>query len=132
MFEYDGGMADVADRNSLDNDPGPVAGCRPTGLELIQVAIAAAAAVPAESFGRGELVDEIGGIESLKNALDALGAEWVLAFARGEVVELTKAGVVEPEKLERSIAAQVGLACRVSPTEGRKRVRIARDLDDGL
>ena len=39
---------------------------------------------------------------------------------------------VEPEKLERTIAGQIACACRVSPTEGRKRVRVARDLHDGL
>ncbi|WP_240157295.1 HNH endonuclease [Pseudonocardia broussonetiae] len=38
---------------------------------------------------------------------------------------------VDPEALERSIAAQVALACRVSPTEGRRRVRTARDLHAG-
>ncbi len=41
------------------------------------------------------------------------------------------AGSVEPEKLERSIAAQIGYACQVSATEGRRRMRMARDLHHG-
>ena len=40
-------------------------------------------------------------------------------------------GSVEPEKLERSIAAQIGYACQVSPTEGRRRMRMVRDLHHG-
>ncbi len=58
-------------------------------------------------------------------------AEAILAFAHAEAEAATAGGEVEPEKLERSIAAQVGLACKVSPTEGRKRVRVARDLHHG-
>jgi len=66
-----------------------------------------------------------------RNALAAEHADAILVFARAHAVSRTASGTVEPEALERSIAAQVGLACRVSPREGRRRVRIARDLHAG-
>ena len=68
----------------------------------------------------------------MKHSLDALQSRWTLAFARAEAAAQTAHGEVQPEKLERSIAGQIAYACRVSPTEGRKRVRVARDLNDGL
>ncbi|MCF7549603.1 HNH endonuclease signature motif containing protein [Pseudonocardia sp. WMMC193] len=40
--------------------------------------------------------------------------------------------VPDLERIEREVAAQVGLACRVGPGEGRRRVRMARDLHAGL
>ena len=78
-----------------------------------------------------ELVARITMLEEQKNAVAASQADAILAFARAHAVSQTAVGWVEPETLERSIAAQVGLACRVSPTEGRRRVRVARDLHDG-
>ncbi len=82
-------------------------------------------------LSRAELIAEMARLEERMAMVAAAQAEVILAFARAEAVAQTAGGDVEPEKLERSIAAQVGLACRVSPSEGRKRVRIARDLHDG-
>ncbi|MFB9384128.1 DUF222 domain-containing protein, partial [Pseudonocardia petroleophila] len=77
------------------------------------------------------LVERIALLEERKAAIAAEQSEAVLAFAIAHAESQTAAGDVDPEALERSIAAQVGLACRVSPTEGRRRVRIARDLHAG-
>ncbi len=85
----------------------------------------------AATTSRAELIARITRSEEQKAMAAAEQAEAILAFARAEAAEQIAGGDVEPDKLERSIAAQVGLACRVSPTEGRKRVRIARDLHHG-
>ncbi|MFB9381585.1 DUF222 domain-containing protein, partial [Pseudonocardia petroleophila] len=77
------------------------------------------------------LIERIAQLEERKAAIAAEQSEAVLAFATAHAESQTAAGDVDPEMLERSIAAQVGLACRVSPTEGRRRVRIARDLHSG-
>lgn len=71
-------------------------------------------------------------LETLQNSLAALQSATTLAFARAHVVEATKGGAVDPEKLERSIAGQISPACRISPSEARRRVRVARDVRDGL
>ncbi|GAA3223197.1 DUF222 domain-containing protein [Pseudonocardia petroleophila] len=77
------------------------------------------------------LIERIARLEERKAAIAVEQSEVILAFAKAHAESQTAAGEVDPEKLERSIAAQVGLACRVSPTEGRRRVRIARDLHAG-
>ncbi|WP_240157450.1 HNH endonuclease [Pseudonocardia broussonetiae] len=77
------------------------------------------------------LVERIARLEQRKAAIAAEQSEAILAFARAHAKSQTAGGTVDPEALERSIAAQVGLACRVSPTEGRRRVRTARDLHAG-
>ncbi|GAA3229796.1 HNH endonuclease signature motif containing protein [Pseudonocardia petroleophila] len=77
------------------------------------------------------LIERIALLEERKAAIAAEQSEAVLEFATAHAESQIAAGEVDPEALERSIAAQVGLACRVSPTEGRRRVRIARDLHAG-
>jgi hypothetical protein len=77
------------------------------------------------------LIERIALLEQRKAAVAAEQADAIHAFAKAHAESQTAAGSVEPEALERSIAAQVGLACLVSPTEGRRRVRMARDLHDG-
>ncbi|GAA3242157.1 hypothetical protein GCM10017691_46010 [Pseudonocardia petroleophila] len=84
-------------------------------------------AVPSEAL----LIERIAWLEERKAAIAAEQSDAVLAFATAHAESQTAAGEVDPEALERSIAAQIGLACRVSPTEGRRRVRIARDLHAG-
>ncbi len=112
---------------------GPVAGdIASCGPRLVRVAVEHPANRPAESLSRAELIDGIAELEAAKSALEAAQAEWVRAFARAEAAHQIDAGLTEPEKIQRSIAAQVGMACRVSPTEGRARLRDARDLHDGL
>jgi hypothetical protein len=78
-----------------------------------------------------QLIARITLLEERKAAIAAEQADAILAFAKAHAASQSSTGEVEPEKLERSIAAQVGLACRVSPMEGRRRVRTARDLHSG-
>ena len=104
-------------------------------LALMQVAVEHAATVDTvdtESCGESELIDQIQQIESLQNSLAALQANRIRAFARTHVDARISTGVVDPDKLERGVIAQIGLACRVSPTEARSRLRAARDLRAGL
>lgn len=83
-----------------------------------------------------ELVDEIAALEALGHSIAALQAERIGTFARSRVAARTAgaaaAEALDPQQLERSVAGQVGLACRVSPTVGRVRLRVARDLRAGL
>jgi Domain of unknown function (DUF222) len=114
-------------------DPDPAdTGSPEFALALLRDALKRTQQECPESFTQAGLIDGIAGLESVGNAIKAVQAEWTLAFARAHAAQQTAAGQVEPEKLERSIGAQIGLACHVSPTEGRKRVRTARDLHDGL
>ncbi|MET0188195.1 MAG: DUF222 domain-containing protein, partial [Pseudonocardia sediminis] len=78
-----------------------------------------------------ELVDRIAQLESLQHRVAALQSAAIHAFARRHVAARIDSGAVEPGKLERSVAGQIGLACRVSPIEGGKRMRMARDLRNG-
>src|SRR5689334_21718787 len=84
-----------------------------------------------EPLSEADLLARVARLEQMRNAPAAQHAEAILAFARAHAVSQTASGTVEPEALERSNAAQVGLACRVSPREGRRRVRVARDLHAG-
>src|SRR4051794_11047298 len=70
-------------------------------------------------------------LEEMKASIAAEQAVALREFARAHVSARIAAGDIDPVKLEHSISAQIGLACRVSSTEGRKRLRIARDLHDG-
>lgn len=78
-----------------------------------------------------ELVDRIARLESLQHQIAALQSAAIDDFARRHVASRIASGVVDPEKLERSISGQIALACRVSPAEGGKRMRMARDLRSG-
>ncbi len=78
------------------------------------------------------LIEELASLTRQENALAARRQDLILAFARAHVESQIASGSVEPEKLERSIAAQIGYACQVSATEGRRRMRMARDLHNGL
>ena len=101
-------------------------------LAFMQVAVEQAAAEGAGSLSESELIDQVQQIESLQNSLAALQASRIRAFARAHVGARIAAGVLGPDKLDRAVAAQIGLACRVSPTEARTRVRTARDLHEGF
>src|SRR5689334_23824159 len=83
-----------------------------------------------EPLSEADLLARVARLEKMRNALAAEHTAAILVFARAHAASRTASGAVEPEALERSIAAQVGLACRVSPREGRRRVRVARDLHD--
>ena len=116
---------------------GPLPGFPALDLRLVQLVVEQAAAhveVTAEGSELPEevLVERIGLVESLQHSLAALQAGLTRQFAREHVAARVEQGETDPDKLERSVAAQIGLACRVSPTAARARVRTARDLHDGL
>jgi hypothetical protein len=72
-------------------------------------------------------IDRIAVAEQIKAALDAVQANEIVAFAKSQVAEQQRLDV-DPRKVGRDIADQIGLACKVSPTEGSRRLHVARDL----
>ena len=72
-------------------------------------------------------VDRIARLERLKAAAAALQAAESVRFAQSQV-EQQIAADVHPKAVGRGIADQIGLACQVSPTDGSRRLGIARAL----
>jgi hypothetical protein len=72
-------------------------------------------------------IDRITRAEQIKAALDAVQANEIVAFAKSQVAEQQRLDV-DPRKVGRDIGDQIGLACKVSPTEGSRRLHVARDL----
>jgi hypothetical protein len=72
-------------------------------------------------------IDRIAVVERLKAGLEALQAVEMVGFARSQVAEQQRL-VVDPRRIGRGIADQIALACKVSPTEGSRRLHVARDL----
>jgi hypothetical protein len=79
-----------------------------------------------------ELLGAITEAQIAENAAAARKAEAVREFALARAAALTSTGDVEPERVERKIVAEVAVACRVSPFQGRRRLHLARDLHLGL
>ena len=76
-------------------------------------------------------VDRIAVLEQLRAALAAAQHTEMVAFARARVDEqgdLVAAGRLDPEKLGRGIADEIGLAAHVSPSRASRRLTIARTL----
>jgi hypothetical protein len=80
----------------------------------------------------GELLDAIASAQAAENAAAARKTEAIREFALMRAAELTSVGDVEPERVEQKIVAEVAVACRVSPFQGRRRLHMARDLHLGL
>src|SRR5215204_80223 len=72
-------------------------------------------------------IDRIARLEQLKAAVAALQAAESVRFAESQVEQQIVAGV-HPRVIGRGIADQIALACHVSPTEGSRRLGIARAL----
>jgi hypothetical protein len=72
-------------------------------------------------------IDRIAVVERLQASLEAVKAVEIVAFARSQAIEQVARGV-HPTQAERGIAEQIALACRVAPSEGSRRLRVARDL----
>src|SRR5215203_7218454 len=72
-------------------------------------------------------IDRIARLEQLKAAVAALQAAESVRFAESQV-EQQIAAEVHPRVIGRGIADQIALACHVSPTEGSRRLGIARAL----
>jgi hypothetical protein len=83
------------------------------------------------SDGGVELIDQIAVLERLRAGVAAAQHTAMVAFARTQVeaqTELIAAGRLDPEKLGRGIADQIGLAAHVSPWHGTRRLEVARAL----
>lgn len=81
----------------------------------------------AESATDAERIDRIALIERLQASLEAMKAVEIVAFARSQAIDQVELGT-DPRRAERGIAEQIALAARVAPSEGARRLRIARDL----
>ena len=79
-----------------------------------------------------ELLDAISAAQAAENVAAARKASVIREFALARAAALTSVGDVEPERVERKIVAEVAVACRVSPSHGRRRLHLARDLHLGL
>src|SRR5829696_240057 len=97
---------------------------------LAELAAAVAGCAELRDVGEvtdGERIDRIGRLEQLKAAVGALQAAESVRFAESQV-EQQIAAEVHPRVIGRGIADQIALACHVSPTEGSRRLGIARAL----
>jgi hypothetical protein len=74
-----------------------------------------------------ERIERITRLEAIKAAAAALQAAESVRFGQSQVAEQLAAGV-NPLIAGRGIADQIGLACRVSPWEGSRRLGIAQAL----
>ena len=88
--------------------------------------------VDALSLHERELRDAIAAAQIAENLAAARKAEAIREFALARASSLTSTRDVEPERVERKIVAEVAMACRVSPFQGRRRLHLARDLHLGL
>jgi hypothetical protein len=74
-----------------------------------------------------ERIDRIARLERLKAAAAAVQAAESVRFAQSQMAQQMAADV-HPKAIGRGIADQIGLACRVSPSEGSRRLGVARAL----
>ncbi|MER7434413.1 HNH endonuclease [Pseudonocardia alni] len=110
---------------------GVLAGGFPSGdLTLLRFHLDHALAADTSTLSEAELIDQIQEIETLRASLAALQSTRIRAFAHTHVENGPTD--LDPDKLHRSVVAQIQLACRVSTTEARIRVANARDLHSGL
>jgi hypothetical protein len=72
-------------------------------------------------------IDRIGLLEQLTAAVAAVQVAESVRFAQSQV-EAQQAKGWDPQKVGRGVADQIALACRVSPTEGSRRLGAARAL----
>ncbi|HZA32691.1 MAG TPA: DUF222 domain-containing protein, partial [Propionibacteriaceae bacterium] len=97
---------------------------------LSELAAAVAACADLRDVGvvsDAKRIDRIARLEKLKAAAAALQAAESVRFAQSQV-ELQLAAGVHPRAVGGGIADQIALACHVSPTEGSRRLGIARAL----
>src|SRR6478735_10742963 len=72
-------------------------------------------------------IDRIAAMERLQASLEAAKAVEMVAFARSHTEQQIASGV-HSRAIGRGIADQIALACRVSPSEGSRRLHTTRDL----
>ena len=73
-------------------------------------------------------IDRIAAFEQLRGALAAAQQAEVVAFARSQVEQQIADDRLDPAAVGRGIGDQIGLACRISPFHGSRRLGIARAL----
>ncbi len=73
-------------------------------------------------------IDRIAAFERMRGALAAAQQAEVVAFARSQVEAQIADDRLDPAAVGRGIGDQIGLACRVSPFHGSRRLGIARAL----
>jgi hypothetical protein len=73
-------------------------------------------------------VDQIALLERIQAAAAATQAALTVGFARSQVVAQQQAVLADPRAVGRGIADQLALACHVSPSEGSRRLGMARVL----
>jgi hypothetical protein len=77
-------------------------------------------------------IDAVALLERISAAAAATQAAVSVAFARSQVTVQQRQVLRDPEAVGRGIADQLALACHVSPSEGSRRLGIARALHTDL
>ncbi len=91
--------------------------------------LAKLSAVPGSDTDR---IDRIAAFERARGAVAAAQQAEMVAFARSQVEAHIADGTLDPKTVGRGIGDQIGLACRVSPFHGSRRLGIARALQFDL
>lgn len=80
-----------------------------------------------ERVSQASRIDRIAEVERLQASLEAVKNVEIVGFARARALEQVAAGV-HPRKAEAGIADEIALAGRVSPSEGSRRLNVAKHL----
>ena len=92
---------------------------------LARLGVLAADPAPGADADR---IDRIAAFEQMRGALAAAQQAEMAAFARSQVEAQIVDDRLDPAAIGRGIGDQIGLACRVSPFHGSRRLGIARAL----
>ena len=87
-----------------------------------------ALAIDPAAAADADRIDRIAAFEQLRGALAAAQQAEMVAFARSQVEAQIADDRLDPAAVGRGIGDQIGLACRVSPFHGSRRLGIARAL----
>ena len=87
----------------------------------------AAVVVDGRPVGDADRIDRLDRLERARAAIAAAQTAELVRFAQSQVAEQLAADV-HPRRIGQGIADQIGLACRVSPWEGSRRLGVARAL----
>ena len=91
---------------------------------LAELAAVAADGSPVADTDR---IDRLDRLKRVRAAIAAVQAAEMVRFAQSQVA-VQLAADVHPKRIGQGIADQIGLACRVSPWQGSRRLGIARTL----
>jgi hypothetical protein len=114
---------DSSDRD----DPRPCIDALTVELTAMLSRLGALAAAPRQ--GSDALrIDRIAVLERLRGALAAAHHTEMVAFAQSQVEKQIADNTLDPRTVGRGIGDQIGLACKVSPFTGSRRLGVARAL----